>query len=490
MLQTTTLPRSTPEAEGVPSAAIMAFLDAAERDLDALHSVMVLRHGRVIAEGWWEPYRADDRHMLFSLSKSFTSTAIGLLVAEGRLSVDDPVLDFFPDEAPPRPSDHLRAMRVHHLLAMTTGHAVDTTVAMTDPAHGSWTRGVLAQPVEHAPGTFFCYNSGASYLLSAIVQRLTGGRMRDYLQPRLFAPLRIDTPRWDTSPQGIDTGGWGLWLTTAEIAAFGQLYLQGGVWEGTRLLSADWVAAATAHQARNDPAPNPDWAQGYGYQFWRARHGAYRGDGAFGQFCIVIPERDAVVVTTAGLGEMQPVLDRIWAHLLPALGDAPLPADAGAQSALADRLARLELRGPAGAARTATAARVSGRTFAMDENPEGIAALRFDFADDGATLTVAHARGEERIALGHGAWRRGATRLVPRDSSNRPAAPRQTGTWPIAGRGAWADDATYVAKLWWHETPFARTLTCRFAGDDLTIEQRPNVGFGPTDTTRLTGRIG
>ena len=489
MTQVVTLPRSIPEAQGISSDAISAFVSAAERDLDALHSFMLLRHGQVVAEGWWEPYRPDDQHMLFSLSKSFTSTAIGLLVAEGRLSVDDPVLAFFPGDAPPNPSANLQAMRVRHLLAMSTGHATDTMGPMTEQPDRTWVQGFLAQPVEYAPGTHFLYNTGASYLLSAIVQHLTGGRMLDYLQPRLFAPLGIANPRWQTSPQGIDTGGWGLSITTADIAAFGQLYLQRGVWQGARLLPEAWVDAATALQTPNGPSANPDWAQGYGYQFWRCRHDAYRGDGAFGQFCVVMPARDTVLAITSGLREMQRVLDLVWEHLLPALGAAPLPADSDAQTALTERLACLQLRTPPGQPHSPTAARVSGKSFAVAENADRIDTIRCNFAEDEARITIHNDRGEQHLTAGYGEWRRASTGIGPFDRATRASAPRQVGPWTVAGSGAWLDDATYTAKVWWHETPFARTLTCRFADDCVTVEQQTNVGFGPTEPTQLHGRL-
>jgi CubicO group peptidase (beta-lactamase class C family) len=489
MTYTSPFPHSTPEAQGIPSAAIGAFVSAAERDLDALHSFILLRHGQVVAESWWEPYRPTDQHMLFSLSKSFTSSAIGMLVAEGRLSIDDPVLPFFPDDAPPRPGDKLRAMRVRHLLSMSTGHAVDTTGPMTEDPSGNWLRGFLAQPVEYEPGTHFLYNSGATYALSAIVQHLTGGRVLDYLRPRLFEPLGMANPRWDTSPQGIDTGGWGLWITTADIAAFGQLYLQQGVWQRQRLLPASWVEAATARQIANGPSPNTDWEQGYGYQFWRCRHNAYRGDGAFGQFCVVLPDQDAVLAMTSGLREMQPSLDLVWEHLLPTLGDAPLPEDAGAQEALAAQLVGRQLPTPPGQAQSPVAARVSGRRFIMAENDDRIADVCFDFAADETAIVIRNDRGEQRIACGHGSWLRGTADLGPNDASTRPAAPRQPGPWQLATSGAWTADDTYTAKIWWYETPFARTLTCRFADDRLTVEQQLNAGFGPLDPTRLEGRV-
>lgn len=488
MTTVTRMAQSTPEAQGIPSAALDAFATAMEREVDALHSFILVRHGQVVAECWWEPFRPDDQHIMFSLSKSFTSTAIGLLVAEGRLSVDDDVLSLFPDAAPAEPSAYWRAMRVRHLLSMSTGHAIDTTGPMTDPAHGSWVRGFFAQPVEYEPGTHFLYNSGATYMLSAIVQKLTGGRMLDYLRPHLFAPLGVANPRWDQSPQGIDTGGWGLWITTADIAAFGQLYLQRGEWQGQQLLPAAWVDEATSFHVQNGPA-NPDWSQGYGYQFWRCRHNAYRGDGAFGQFCVVLPEQDAVLAMTSGTQNLQLPLDLVWQHLLPALGDAPLPEDKTASDALAARLTGRQLPTPSGAADSPTAARVSGKRFVMDENADRIAEIRFEFGAGETTIVIQNDQGEQRLACGHGNWRRGEVSLGQIAGAARPAAPRQPGPWKVGTSGAWTADDTYTAKLWWYESPFARTLTCRFAGDTLTLEHQPNVGFAAPAPTSLTGRV-
>ncbi|MBI2302704.1 MAG: serine hydrolase, partial [Armatimonadetes bacterium] len=303
------LPRATPESQGIPSAAVLAFLDHADAHLDALHSFMLLRHGRVVAEGWWEPYQPADPHMLFSLSKSFTSTAAGFAIAEGLLTADDPVVLFFPEDLPNPVSPNLAAMRVRHLLSMSTGHAEDTLGPVVRSTDGNWVRSFLACPVEHKPGTHFLYNSGATYLVSAIVQSLTGQTVLDWLTPRLLDPLGITGAFWESCPRGINTGGWGLNLKTEDIARFGQLYLHDGLWEGRRILPAGWVAEATRKHVPNGDDPESDWCQGYGYQFWRSKCQAYRGDGAFGQFCVVLPEADAVVATTSGIGDMQPVLN-------------------------------------------------------------------------------------------------------------------------------------------------------------------------------------
>ena len=257
------LPRSTPEAQGIPSSAILAFIEAADQKAVGLHSLMLVRHGHVVAEGWWRPYERDDPHMLFSLSKSFASTGIGLAVAEGRLSLDDTVLSLFPEDAPAEPSDNLKAMRVRDLLAMSTGHHADDLSKFSfDKSPVPLVRAFLALPVAHKPGTHFLYNTPASYMLSAIVQKATGRTLVEYLGPRLFEPLGIKNPKWDASPQGISLGGFGLNATTEDIARFGQLYLQRGAWQGRQLLTTDWVAAATSRQTSNGSNPKSDWDQG------------------------------------------------------------------------------------------------------------------------------------------------------------------------------------------------------------------------------------
>lgn len=339
------LPRSTPESQGVSSAQIQAFVIAADQQVKDMHSFMLLRHGQVIAEGWWSPEAADKPHILWSLSKSFTSTAVGMAVEEGKLDIDDKVLKFFPADAPDQPSEHLRAMRVRDLLTMSTGHDPIPRLTPDDV----WTKKFLAAPVPHPPGSTFLYNTPATYMQSAIVQKVTGKTVRDYLVPRLFQPLGIETPTWDQSPQGISIGGYGLYLKTEDIAKFGQLYLQKGQWNGQQLVPASWVEMATSKQVDNSQAPsgrNPDWRQGYGFQFWRCRHDAFRGDGKDGQFCIVLPKLDAVIAITAKTRDMQAQLDLVWEHLLPAFHEGALPEDENARASLQRTLAALNVSEP------------------------------------------------------------------------------------------------------------------------------------------------
>jgi len=335
------LPRSSPEAQGVSSQAMREFVEAEDK-INTLHRVMVLRHGHVIAEGWWKPEAADKPHVLHSLSKSFNATAVGLAIQDGKFSLDDPVLKFFPADAPADPSDNLKAMKVRDLLTMSCGHDAEPKSAPGGPT----VKQFLAHPVMYKPGTHFQYNSMGSYVLSAIVTKTTGQTSLEYLKPRLFEPLGIENPKWDASSEGNSLGGTGLWLCTEDIARFGQLYLQKGKWNGKQLIPEKWIEQATTKQVPNEEESHAkigiDWRQGYCFQFWRCTHNAYRGDGAAGQLIVIIPDKDMVVAVTAETGSMQGEMNAIWEKLYPACKDDPLPPDQDSQAKLKQTLASLE----------------------------------------------------------------------------------------------------------------------------------------------------
>jgi len=458
------------------SSAILAFVEAADRDIDSLHSLMLLRHGKVVAEGWWSPYAPELPHMLFSLSKSFTSSAIGLAVAEGLLTVDDRVLSFFPDETPAEVSENLAAMRVRDLLSMSTGQAEDALDRLDEP---NWAKIFLARPVPYEPGTHFLYNSTATYMLSAILQKLTGQMLLEYLTPRLLEPIGIRDATWETCPRGINTGGWGMNIKTEDIARFGQMYLQKGTWHAKRILPEAWIDEATAYHSDNRgnaTNENVDWQQGYGYQFWRCQHNAYRGDGAFGQYCVVMPDQDVVLAITSGLDNMQSVLDLVWGILLPAMQPDALPEDAAAEQRLRDRLAGLAMKTQPGQASSPLAGKVSGRHYTFDANDQGVESIAFEFDEEGCVYTVCDKAGEHRIRCGQGAWATGMTALETGD-------PRR-----VAASYAWSADDTLALRLCFYETPFVPTLICRFTDEGMTYEFRPNVAFGPKERPLLAGR--
>ena len=452
------LPRSTPAAQGVAAGGIAAFLDALAARALEVHSFMLLRHGQIVAEGWWQPYAPGLRHELYSLSKSFTSTAVGAAIHEGRLTLDDTVVSFFPEERPATISANLAAMCVRHLLTMGTGHAEDTSARMHE-GRGDWVRDFFDCEVAHAPGSTFLYNSGATYMLSAIVQRVTGQTLVEYLTPRLFEPLGIEGPPWACSPQGINVGGWGLSVTTEDIARFGLLYLRGGRWGDRQLVPSAWVRDATSKHISNGNGGASDWQQGYGYQFWRCRHGSYRGDGAYGQFCIVMPEQDAVLAMTGGTDNLQGVLDQVWEHILPAL-EGP---DASDQSALDRRLGQLSLAVTAGTGRPGTLARAGH--FTLQPNAARIEKLALEFDDQVCRVVLMEAGQERTITCGFGQWLPG-----------RALGPRGRDPLPCAGHAAWSGDGALLLQWSWVTTPFGATLRVSPSGDGVTLHYRSNVG--------------
>jgi CubicO group peptidase (beta-lactamase class C family) len=467
------LPRSSPEMQGVSSSAVLSFVEAADKNIESMNSFMLLRHGHVVAEGWWAPYDAEAPHSLYSLSKSFTSTAVGLAISEGKLSLDDQVLQFFPQDAPAEPSNNLKAMRVSDLLRMSTGQQAEPARTADQP----WTKTFLAQPVPFKPGTHFLYNTSATYMLSAIVQKATGVTVLDYLKPRLFEPLGVEHPTWETSPQGVSAGGYGLSIRTEDIARFGQLYLQKGKWQGKQIVPESWIEAATSRQTSNGSNPQSDWDQGYGYQFWRCRHGAYRGDGAFGQYCLVLPEQDAVIVITSGVKDMQAVLNLVWYKLLPAMKSAlPLAADEEAEKKLEQTLKGLTLHPPKG---VGAPAKGLGKTFEFPANARKLEAitLESDGKDGALTALVARFDGvEQRIACGRGKWQKGRAAWGPLKEQ------------PAASSGAWTDDDTFTIKLCFYETPFLITIHLKFSEEELHYTSEANVGFGPTKDSPLVGK--
>ena len=326
--QTSAIKRA--KTKSLMATAMDGYLQAAADQKLNIQSVMVLQHGKVVYEKWQNGGEPGKPHILNSVSKTFTSAAVGLAINEGLLSLDDKLVSFFPDDLPASPSENLKKITIRHLLTMNCGHDSEPS---RKKEGDTWVRTFLAWPVNQEPGTYYCYNSMGTYMLSAIVQKVTGQKVVDYLQPRLFDPLGIDAPHWDESPEGINCGGWGLYLKTEDLAKMGQLLLQKGKWNGKQVLPAEYVAEASRAQVPCQPsgvkpsqlaergltAESSDWVQGYGYQMWRCRHNAFRADGAGGQYIIVIPEKDAVVVNTADLHDMQAEINLVWDHILPAL---------------------------------------------------------------------------------------------------------------------------------------------------------------------------
>lgn len=494
--ENSSLPRSTPESQGIASQNLLAFIEAVEKEQLGLHSLMVVRHGKVAAEGWWAPYAPDLRHTLFSLSKSFTSTGIGLAVTEGKIKITDKVISFFPNDLPGTVSPNLAAMRIKDLLTMTTGHDKDTIGPLVQDKSGSWVRAFLALPVEHQPGTHFLYNTGATYMLSAIMQKVTNQNLLDYLTPRLLQPLGITEADWETDPQGIATGGFGLRVKTEDIAKFGQLYLQKGQYNGKQILPAAWVEEATSYQVPNAASTTPahEWNQGYGYQFWRSRHDSYRGDGAMGQYCLVLPEQDAVIAITSETSNMQAILNQVWDHILPGMKPAALPANAAAQKVLKQKFASLNLLPHKVNSTSIIAKSISAKIFKLTDNNLKAQNISFTFTPTTCAFKLQDAHETHQITCGLNQWAFGESRMPgepPRFVQMEPTGPKPKEK--VAAFGTWKDPNTFVMTWVFNETPHSDTITCYFEKDTVRLEFKDSVAIKAPERAKsrapLEGRL-
>ncbi len=308
--------RVDPSQAGVDADGLVAFLEAqADAGLD-VHSFVMLRHGAVLAEGWAAPYLPTNRQLLYSLSKTFTSAAAGIAVSEGLFGYDDLLVDHFPDLADGA-SEKARTITVRNALSMATGHTTDQ-YPMGGPLTRASLRGLFAPGPDGEPGVTFAYNQLATYSVARIVEQTSGLPLLDFLNDRLFSTLGITEAGWGRDDEGLALGFSGLHLRTGSIASFFQLLADGGVRDGVRLLPEEWIAEHRRKQVETAGEGNPDWSQGYGWQCWIARHG-YRGDGAYGQYGIILPEHDVVIAMTGEQDDMQRLLDLVWQHVLPAI---------------------------------------------------------------------------------------------------------------------------------------------------------------------------
>jgi CubicO group peptidase (beta-lactamase class C family) len=356
---------------GVCAQAVLDALDAWERKGVEMHSFMLLRHGKVCAEGWWQPYAPSYEHIIYSYSKSFTSIAIGFAEQEGLLSLQEKLVDIFSDVCPKNPSENLRKATIEHLLTMSCGH--EAVVPDRYYETGEWIEKFLAHPVVFEPGTHFFYNTTGSNLLCAILQKRAGLNLTEYLRPRLFTPLGMsDDIACFTLPDGVEGGGFGYSLRTEDMAKFIQFIANKGVWDGKQLLNSSWIERAVSKQIETASADGAtgatgaasDWDVGYGYQFWRCKPaGLFRADGAYGQYGIVFPQKDAVLVITSTGLDTNDTLDTVWETILPGLQDGAVTEDKTAAHKLAYRLKHLSLSRLPGFHNAEAEAACAGKTY-------------------------------------------------------------------------------------------------------------------------------
>lgn len=469
--QVNDLPRTSPEAVGLHSAQVSAFFDSLlAYPKTEIHSVIVMRGGSVVGEMYPAPFRQEYKHTQFSCSKTFVAAAVGIAISEKRLRLDDRLVNLLPEHLPSVISWRLASVSVADLLTMRSGFVVDNKMRNRS-LH--WIRDYIAQPMKADPGRLFQYDSIDTYLLSAIVQKVTGMTVLDYLQRKVFRYLNISDVRWELSPEGIVTGGWGLYIQPESLAKFGQLLLQRGSWHGRQLIPAEWVDAMMSVQVSR---PKGD---AYGYQMWQCNYPtAFRADGAFGQYIVVVPRHQVVVVVNqCTLNDGQRERSYIWNTLFRGMQDKPLPPSEAYQQLL-QRTDTLPLLN--GDFTNPVVSNYQGRIITLQRNPLGWSSLRFE-ADDVIEITdTAGVSG--RVLMGYQSW---STSAVPfRPLNARYAVQNQFSTiqppFRVGACYAWnADEAELQAKLHFVDWMGSVHLKFRFSADTVRIVAKENYQSKP-----------
>jgi CubicO group peptidase (beta-lactamase class C family) len=505
------LPRNTPESQGVSSAGIVDFLNAVDTGRVELHSFMFIRHGKVIAEGWWSPYGPGYKHILFSASKTFTATAIGLAVSENRLKITDKVISFFPYSLPDSVSTNMKKLTVQNMLMMSVG-------ADQEPRRGrgddDQIKSFIATAPSKEPGSVFKYNNTATFMLSAIVQQVTGQTVFDYLMPRIFQPLAIRGIDWDLNPQGINLGMIGLRLRTEDLAKFGQLLLQNGVWNGKQLIPKEWIKEATSFKIESDdgganraPKNLNDWAQGYCYQMWRGRNNSVRLDGLGGQFVVLFPDKDAVVIMTANARSTQDELNLMHNYLIPAIkSDKAIPENARLNIELQKRQSSLILKPTttAGLSKSEIESKISGKEFDLAKNNNNIQSVYFSFNGNECSFALRRDDNISFIKTGLESWEMSNTLssslLAPPRVDSKSVDANYKILQPVikvAASYSWTDKNTLeLTARFIEENLGSETIVCKFSEVNGTvnvlIEQKagvPQMGMPGPAATPLRGTL-
>ena len=461
------LPRSTPEAEGVPSKAVTALFDSlmALPKTD-IHSVVVLRHGKVIGEIYPAPFAPEYRHTMYSCSKTFVGAAVGLAIADNRLRLTDRVAAFFPEFLPDSVSANLADMTVRDLLTMTSGITPDWNMRNLT---SDWIRTFLAKPVK-TPGKKFEYDSISTYMLSAIVQKVTGMTLLDYLKQKLFIPMHITDVAWEISPEGINTGGWGLHIQSESLAKFGLLLLNRGVWEGKQLLPASWVEQMMTRQIGD-----------YGYQMWLCEYpGAVRADGALGQYILIVPDKDMVVVITECTrtnGRAQRRL--VWNRLLPEVTDTPLKVGK-AYGQLQKKQQSCRLPFVQGKTISPEAQIYNGKRITLEQNKFGWQSLTLNFKPREVVMTVTEMNDNTYdLLFGYKQWQMAVIKAYPPYS----IIPKGRfcgieGPFRVAGSYAWPASKTLELKVHYVNWVSALDLVFHFDGKNVALTVQENYSSG------------
>ena len=432
----------SPESQGIPSQAILNFLQRIDAERICMHGFLLLRHNQIVAEGYWAPWSADRKHRMYSVSKSFVSLAVGMMIDEGKLSLDDRVADHFPDKLPDNLHPWLAASTVRDLLTMSTAHT-RTSYTRDDP---DWVATFFNKAPSHPPGTIFSYDTAATVVLTATVERLAGMPFLDYMRPRFLNPIGFSPDAWCIrTPEGVSWGGSGVICTLRDLAKIALTCTNGGMWGKQRVLPEEYVRQATAKQIDNALRGN----DGYGYQIWRDPENGFSFRGMGSQYAICFPDQDLVftcISDTQGApaGSAIPTVMRqeIYAHL----SDAPLPENPDVHAKLANKIDQLAVLPIPGNPDAPIASDINGAWYALEDNPMGITKMCLSFQDGQGTWEYTNSQGDNTLQFGIGY-------LQPGKFPQRNYFGEQIGSIPgiqydCLASAAWIDDQTLNMEVY------------------------------------------
>ena len=462
---------TTPEQAGIPSAAIERFLDRLEDSRLCMHDFLMIKDGGVLAAGYWKPFHENRKHRLYSVSKSFVSIAVGVMIGEGRMSLDDHAADYFPELLPEHPHPYLMEATVRDLLRMSTCH--------NRCSYGGDDRDFVAsffrRMPSHRPGRVFSYDTAATVVLNAIVEKLAGEPFLEYLKPRVLEPLGVSKDIWCVErPEGGSWGGSGVMATAMDLAKVANCCMHGGRHEGRQLIPEWYIREATSRQIDNRTAEgDPEWQFGYGYQFWCTRHGGFAFNGMGSQFAVCLPEYDFILVTNGDTQECSTggsiILNALWTEIYPYLtGARPCGSSPAEAESLKKRIADLHILPERGGLSSARAAEWNGAKFAMDENPMGVRWTKFTFADGAVTMEYENAQGLCELRFGVG-------QVLSQKFPQKNYFGKRIGHAPgiqydCLCTAAWADETSLAAHVWVVDDYFGSAkMHIVFEGDTVTI---------------------
>lgn len=441
---------SRPEALGVHPAWIREYVEEMNARGKMCHSFLMMRHGQVIAEGYWKPFHENWLHRMYSVSKTFVSAAIGMLCDEGKLSLEDRIADYFPDKLPENPHPYILEMTIRDMLMMATCHKY-STYRGTDM---DWLQ-TFFQPhwePDHKAGTEFRYDTSASYTLDVLVKRLTGKDFLTYLKDKYLREAGFSENAWCVeAPEGELWGGSGVMCTTRDLARFALLFMEKGEVDGKRYLSEEYIRAATTKQIDNAGGSDDREVsgQGYGYQIWMQWKGCYAFLGMGGQMAVCVPEKDFVFCCTSDMqgdadGYQIPIVKTLWKTVLDKMTDEPLPQDDEAYGGLQALLGSLEVSVPFGEKTSPMAEKINGVKYVLGENPMGMTDFTIAFEGEGGKVIYSTPRGEKVFAFGLGQY---ADTFFPEThySGKRINTPLGKG-YRCLNAGVWKDENRFLVR--------------------------------------------